>query len=81
MATIVASKPWGMPMWMPHTAGTFKHPCSTPAMTSKQSASENQRFVALSDFRFRLRIFLIFSEDAAREEGITVLQYQLMLHT
>jgi DNA-binding MarR family transcriptional regulator len=36
---------------------------------------------ALSDFRFRLRSFLRFSEDAARAEGITVLQYQLMLHT
>ena len=28
-----------------------------------------------------LRSFLRFSEDAARAEGITVLQYQLMLHT
>lgn len=42
---------------------------------------EKQRFEALSDFRFRLRSFLRFSEDAARVEGITVLQYQLMLHT
>lgn len=50
-------------------------------MTNKQSASEKQRFEALSDFRFRLRIFLRFSEEAARGEGITVLQYQLMLHT
>jgi DNA-binding MarR family transcriptional regulator len=43
--------------------------------------AEKQRFEALSDFRFRLRSFMRFSEDAARAEGITVLQYQLMLHT
>ncbi len=35
----------------------------------------------LSAFRWELRRFLRFSEDAAREAGITVLQYQLMLHT
>jgi DNA-binding MarR family transcriptional regulator len=40
-----------------------------------------QRLEALSEFRFRLRSFLRFSEDAAREAGITVLHYQLMLHT
>lgn len=50
-------------------------------MSNHQDATEKQRFEALSDFRFRLRSFLRFSEDAARDEGITVLQYQLMLHT
>ncbi|RZI97187.1 MAG: MarR family transcriptional regulator [Variovorax sp.] len=50
-------------------------------MSPHQDATEKQRFEALSDFRFRLRSFLRFSEDAARDEGITVLQYQLMLHT
>jgi DNA-binding MarR family transcriptional regulator len=40
-----------------------------------------QRLEALSEFRFRLRSFLRFSEDAARDAGITVLQYQLLLHT
>jgi DNA-binding MarR family transcriptional regulator len=35
---------------------------------------------ALSEFRYRLRCFLRFSEEAARREGITVLQYQLLLH-
>ena len=50
-------------------------------MANPQSATEKQRFEALSDFRFRLRCFLRFSEDAAREEDITVLQYQLLLHT
>jgi len=50
-------------------------------MSNQQAATEKQRFEALSDFRYRLRSFLRFSEDAARDEGITVLQYQLMLHT
>ena len=50
-------------------------------MSNHPAATEKQRFEALSDFRFRLRSFLRFSEDAAREEGVTVLQYQLMLHT
>lgn len=43
--------------------------------------AEKLRFEALSEFRFRLRSFLRFSENAAREEGITALQYQLLLHT
>jgi DNA-binding MarR family transcriptional regulator len=50
-------------------------------MSHSLSSSEKQRFEALSEFRYRLRSFLRFSEDAARAEGITVLQYQLMLHT
>ncbi|MDP9992675.1 DNA-binding MarR family transcriptional regulator [Variovorax boronicumulans] len=50
-------------------------------MASQRKSIGKQHFEALSDFRFRLRSFLRFSEDAAREEGITVLQYQLMLHT
>lgn len=50
-------------------------------MPTTHDADEKQRFEALSDFRFRLRSFLRFSEDAARHEGITVLQYQLLLHT
>jgi DNA-binding MarR family transcriptional regulator len=36
---------------------------------------------SLSEFRWKLRRFLRFTEDAARGAGITVLQYQLMLHT
>ena len=35
---------------------------------------------ALSEFRYRLRCFLRFSEEAARRAGITILQYQLLLH-
>lgn len=50
-------------------------------MSSTRGPIDKQRFEALSDFRFRLRSFLRFSEDAARAEGITVLQYQVLLHT
>ena len=35
----------------------------------------------LSAFRHQLRCFLRFSEDAAREAGLTLPQYQLLLHT
>lgn len=37
-------------------------------------------YEALSEFRYQLRRFLRFSEQAAEEEGLTPLQYQLMLH-
>jgi DNA-binding MarR family transcriptional regulator len=37
-------------------------------------------YEALSEFRYQLRRFLRFSEDAARAEGLTPLQYQLLLH-
>lgn len=50
-------------------------------MPTPPKTIDKQRLEALSDFRFRLRSFLRFSEDAAREEGITVLQYQVLLHT
>ena len=50
-------------------------------MSSPRPPIDKQRLEALSDFRFRLRCFLRFSEDAAREQGITVLQYQVLLHT
>lgn len=35
----------------------------------------------LSQFRYQLRKFLHFSENAAREVGITAQQYHLLLHT
>lgn len=50
-------------------------------MKRKTGSIDKQQLEALSDFRYRLREFLRFSEDAAREEGITALQYQLLLHT
>lgn len=39
-----------------------------------------KHYVALSDFRFRLAQFLRFSESAARDAGMTPLQYLLLLH-
>jgi len=37
-------------------------------------------FEELSEFRYQLRRFLRFSEEAVREEGVTPLQYLLLLH-
>jgi DNA-binding MarR family transcriptional regulator len=37
-------------------------------------------FEALSEFRYQLRRFLRFSEDAAEEEWLTSMQYLLQLH-
>ena len=34
-----------------------------------------------SEFRYRLRRFLHFGEDAARAAGVTAVQYHLLLHT
>ena len=39
----------------------------------------NADFEALADFRYELRRFLRFSEDAAKSAGIRPLQYQLLL--
>jgi DNA-binding MarR family transcriptional regulator len=36
-------------------------------------------FEALADFRYRLRRFLRFSEEATRRHGLTALQYLLLL--
>ncbi len=41
---------------------------------------DKQDYEALSEFRYQLRRFLHFSESAARGEGLTPLQYLLMLH-
>lgn len=37
-------------------------------------------FEALSEFRFQIRRFERFSEDAVQSQGITPLQYLLLLH-
>lgn len=39
-----------------------------------------KHYEALSDFRYQLRRFLHFSETAAKNEGLTPLQYLLLLH-
>ena len=38
------------------------------------------QYEALSEFRYQLRRFLHFSEAAVRNEGLTPLQYLLLLH-
>jgi DNA-binding MarR family transcriptional regulator len=50
------------------------------AKSKKASPLTKEALEALSEFRYRLRCFLRFSEEAARREGITILQYQLLLH-
>lgn len=50
-------------------------------MPNLEQKIDKQGLEALSEFRFRLRSFLRFTEDAARTQGITVLQYQVLLHT
>jgi DNA-binding MarR family transcriptional regulator len=37
-------------------------------------------YESLSEFRYQLRRFLRFSEEAAQSEGLTPQQYQLLLH-
>jgi DNA-binding MarR family transcriptional regulator len=41
---------------------------------------DKEEFEALSHFRYQLRRFLRFSEQAARKNGVTPLQYLLLLH-
>lgn len=43
-------------------------------------ALSKREFEALSQFRYRLRRFLRFSEQVTRQHGITPLQYLLLLH-
>ena len=50
------------------------------AMTQDSSALNKKDFEALSEFRYQLRRFLRFSEDAAHTAGLTPVQYQLLLH-
>ncbi len=39
-----------------------------------------KQYEALSEFRYQLRRFLHFSEEAAKSAGVTPLQYLLLLH-
>ena len=45
-----------------------------------KAAINKREFEALSAFRYRLRRFLRFSEQVTRRNGITPLQYLLLLH-
>jgi DNA-binding MarR family transcriptional regulator len=46
---------------------------------SSTSAMSKTDFEKLAHFRYQLRRFLRFSEDVTRKQGVTVLQYLLML--
>jgi DNA-binding MarR family transcriptional regulator len=48
-------------------------PAPTPALTKSD-------FAALSEFRYQMRRYERFSENAVQLEGITPLQYLLLLH-
>lgn len=45
-----------------------------------QNTPSKKEYVALSDFRYRLRKFQRFSEKITRKAGVTNLQYLLLLH-
>ncbi|MBK9019657.1 MAG: MarR family transcriptional regulator [Sulfuritalea sp.] len=45
-----------------------------------KKAMTKKEFETLSEFRYRLRRFLRFSERVTRKNGITPLQYLLLLH-
>ena len=49
-------------------------------MTDSAAPLDKKQYEALSEFRYQLRRFLHFSESAARGEGLTPLQYLLLLH-
>jgi DNA-binding MarR family transcriptional regulator len=46
-----------------------------------READEKGQYERLSSFRWKLRRFLRVSEDICRDVGITMLHYQLLLHT
>ena len=49
-------------------------------MSTIDRAVRKQDFEQLSAFRYQMRLFERFSERAAQSEGITPLQYLLLLH-
>jgi DNA-binding MarR family transcriptional regulator len=48
-------------------------------MKSDQKPLTMQQYRALADFRYELRRFLRYSEQVTRRNGLTPLQYQLLL--
>lgn len=51
-----------------------------PSHMSNPAPLEQADFEALSEFRYQLRRFLKFSEDAAQSAGLTPLHYLVLLH-
>jgi DNA-binding MarR family transcriptional regulator len=60
---------------MPSAYASSSSPPSSPA-----TALSKTDFEALSAFRYQLRKFQRFSEEAAQAEGVTPQQYLLLLH-
>lgn len=50
-----------------------------PDRSDRPDALADGEYRALAEFRHALRVFLRFSEDAARDEGLTPNQHQLLL--
>ena len=50
-----------------------------PAGTAPEHKMSKAEFESLAQFRYQLRRFLRFSEEATRRKGVTPLQYLLML--
>ncbi|MDP2265703.1 MAG: MarR family winged helix-turn-helix transcriptional regulator [Thiobacillus sp.] len=48
--------------------------------SSKQHPLEKAEYERISRFRYRLRRFLRISEKLCKDQGLTPLQYQLLLH-
>jgi DNA-binding MarR family transcriptional regulator len=48
--------------------------------TRTQARITKRQYEALSNFRYELRRYLRYSETITRKNGITPLQYQLLLH-
>lgn len=55
-------------------------PPGTYLLMSSSAPLEQADFEALSEFRYQLRRFLRFSEDAAQSAGLTPLHYLVLLH-
>ena len=51
------------------------------SVAREREVDEKGQYERLSSFRWKLRRFLRVSEDICRDVGITMLHYQLMLHT
>ena len=49
-------------------------------MSNTANSMKKSDYELLSEFRYQLRRFLRFSEEAVQAEGMTPLQYQLLLH-
>lgn len=49
-------------------------------MSKTTGSMKKADYELLSEFRYQLRRFMRFSEEAVQAEGITPLQYQLLLH-